>query len=513
MSEYIIAVDQGTTSTRATIFDHDGRVVSSAQREQVQIMLNPGHVEHDPLLVWRDVQEVMNEACTCAGLGRDNLVALGITNQRETTVVWDRHTGIPVFNAIVWQDTRTKSIIDRVAAARGSETYRQTTGLPLATYFSAGKVAWILENVPKAYERACRGDLLFGTMDSWLVWNFTRGAEGGIHITDVSNASRTLLMDLSTLRWSQEFLNDFGIPEEMLPRIVSSSEEYGKVVEPATLSGLPITSILGDQQAAAFGQSAFSSGEGKNTYGTGCFVLFQTGTDLIHSTNGLLTTVGYKLGDEPVTYALEGSIAAAGSVVQWLRDELGLIESFSEVEKLANSVDNNGGVYIVPAFAGLFAPYWDPDARGTVVGLTRYSNRSHIARAVLESVAFQTREVLDAVCLDSGVPLQELRVDGGMTVNEHLMQFQADILGVPVVRPEVIETTALGAAYAAGLAAGFWSDLNELRSRNGEHCRWLPTTTPADRDRKLRIWRKAIKNSMNWVDEDLEEDLLASRDS
>ncbi|WP_449278593.1 glycerol kinase GlpK [Leucobacter sp. GX24907] len=506
MADHIIAIDQGTTSTRAIVFDRTGSVVSLAQKEHRQIMPRAGWVEHDPLEIWRNTQEVVGTALGKADLTRDDIAAVGITNQRETTVVWDRRTGHPIHNAIVWQDTRTQEIVDQLAAEGASDggvdRFKKITGLPLASYFSASKIAWILDHVDGARAAAERGDLLFGTADCWVLWNLTGGVDGGVHVTDVTNASRTSLMDLETLDWHDELLSAFDVPRAMLPEIRSSSEIYGKAEYSSLLRGAPIAGILGDQQAATFGQAAFEAGESKNTYGTGCFLIVQTGTDIVRSSNGLLTTVGYQLGDSPAHYALEGSIAVTGSLVQWLRDQLGIISSASEVERLANDVPDNGGVYIVPAFSGLFAPYWRPDARGTIVGLTRYSDRRHLARAALEAVAFQTRDVLDAVNADSRVPMPELRVDGGMVVNETLMQFQADLLGVPVVRPAVIETTALGAAYAAGLAVGFWSGLDELRANWREDHRWEPSLDHTERERLLRQWRKAITKSMDWVDDD-----------
>ncbi|GAB2568540.1 glycerol kinase GlpK [Leucobacter ruminantium] len=506
MSEHVIAIDQGTTSTRAIVFDRTGAIVSVGQKEHEQIMPRAGWVEHDPLEIWQNVQEVIGVALARADLTRHDIAAAGITNQRETAVVWNRRTGEPVYNAIVWQDTRTQGIVDRLAADGGIERFKEVVGLPLATYFSGTKIAWILENVEGAREAAEAGDLLFGTTDCWVLWNLTGGVDGGVHVTDVTNASRTMFMDLETLEWRDDILEVFGVPRSMLPEIRSSSEVYGTAESSSLLRETPIAGILGDQQAATFGQAAFDAGESKNTYGTGCFLIFQTGTEIVRSTNGLLTTVGYKLGDGPVHYALEGSIAVTGSLIQWLRDQLGIIESAPQVEELARRVEDNGGVYVVPAFSGLFAPYWRPDARGAIVGLTRYSNRNHIARAALEAVAYQTRDVLDAVNADvtaaGGVPLAELRVDGGMVANGALMQFQADVLGVPVVRPRVAETTALGAAYAAGLAVGFWSGLDELRANWREDARWEPTLDASERDRLLRQWRKAVEKSMDWVDED-----------
>lgn len=503
MSQYVIAIDQGTTSSRAIIFDHDGNIVSTGQLEHEQIFPKAGWVEHNATEIWNNTREVIGTALSKANLTRHDIAAVGITNQRETAVVWDKTTGEPVYNAIVWQDTRTQSIVDELAVGGGVERFKDKVGLPLATYFSGTKIKWILDNVDGARERAAAGDLLFGNTDSWVTWNLTGGVDGGVHITDVTNASRTMFMDLATLSWDQEILDAFGVPASMLPTIKSSSEFYGTVHTSQLLREVPVAGILGDQQAATFGQAAFNTGEAKNTYGTGCFLIFNTGEEIVHSKNGLLTTVGYKLGDAPTHYALEGSIAVAGSLIQWLRDTLGMISSAPEVEELAASVEDNGGVYIVPAFSGLFAPYWRSDARGAIVGMTRYVNRNHIARAALEATAFQTREVLDAVNADSGVPLTELKVDGGMVANDALMQFQADILGVPVIRPKVTETTALGAAYAAGLAVGFWNDLGELSSNWAEDKRWEPAMEEDERARQLRLWKKAVTKSMDWVDEDV----------
>jgi len=502
MADYVLAIDQGTTSTRAMIFDKSGGVVAVGQKEHEQIFPRAGWVEHDPLEIWRNTQEVIGLALSRADITRHDIAAVGITNQRETAVVWDKNTGKPVYNAIVWQDTRTQSIVDRLADG-DTERYKSIVGLPLATYFSGTKIVWILENVDGAREKAEAGDLIFGTTDSWVLWNLTGGIDGGVHATDVTNASRTLFMDLETLQWRDDILADFGVPRSMMPEIRSSSEVYGTVESSSLLRETPVAGILGDQQAATFGQAAFDPGESKNTYGTGNFLIFQTGEEIVHSKNGLLTTLGYKLGDQPARYALEGSIAVTGSLIQWLRDQLGIISSAPEVEALASSVDDNGGVYFVPAFSGLFAPYWRPDARGAIVGMTRYVNKGHIARAALEATAFQTREVLDAVNADSGVDLTELKVDGGMTANDALMQFQADILGVPVVRPVVAETTALGAAYAAGLAVGFWDNLDDLRANWQEDKRWEPDMDSDERDRELRLWKKAVTKSMDWVDEDV----------
>ena len=483
---YVLAIDQGTTSTRAMIFDATGAPVSTGQLEHDQIFPKAGWVEHDAKQIWDNTREAIGQALSKANLTRHDIAAVGITNQRETTVVWDRATGKPVYNAIVWQDTRTQPLVDRIADG-DTARFQQKTGLPLATYFSATKIAWILDNVDGARARAEAGELAFGTTDTWVLWNLTGGTKGGVHATDVTNASRTMLMDLDTLEWRADIAADMGIPLSMLPEIRSSSEVYGTGRAHGMLTGVPIAGILGDQQAATFGQAAFDAGESKNTYGTGCFLIFQTGTDIVKSENGLLTTVGYKLGDEPAHYALEGSIAVTGSLIQWLRDQLGIISSAPEVEELAQKVEDNGGVYFVPAFSGLFAPYWRPDARGAIVGLTRYANRNHIARAALEATAFQTREVLDAVNADSGVDLTELKVDGGMIANDALMQFQADILGVPVVRPVVAETTALGAAYAAGLAVGYWESTDQITANWAEDRRWTPQMPTSERDRLFRV--------------------------
>lgn len=503
MSKYIIAIDQGTTSTRAIVFDHTGNIVSSGQKEHEQIFPKAGWVEHDPMEIWTNTREVIGNALSKSNLTRHDIAAVGITNQRETTVVWDKNTGEPVYNAIVWQDTRTQPIVDELAADGGVERFKKKVGLPLATYFSGTKVKWILDNVEGARAKAEAGDLLFGNTDSWVTWHLTGGTEGGVHITDVTNASRTMFMDLETLSWDDEILAAFGVPRSMLPEIKSSSEVYGKVHTAQLLRETPVAGILGDQQAATFGQAAFEKGGAKNTYGTGNFLIVNTGEEIVRSQNGLLTTVCYKLGDAKPVYALEGSIAVTGSLIQWLRDNLGFIKSAPEVETLAKSVEDNGGVYVVPAFSGLFAPYWRGEARGVIVGLTRFVNKGHIARAALEATAFQTREVLDAANADAGVDMEDLRVDGGMVANDALMQFQADILGIPVVRPKVTETTALGAAYAAGLAVGFWSDTDELATNWSEDKRWLPEMDAAERDRQLRLWKKAVTRTFDWVDEDV----------
>lgn len=504
MPQYVIAIDQGTTSSRAIVFDHQGNIVSSGQKEHEQIFPKAGWVEHNPIEIWDNTREVIGNALSKANLTRHDIAAVGITNQRETAVVWDRNTGQPVYNAIVWQDTRTQPIVDELAADGGVERFKQQVGLPLATYFSGTKIKWILDNVDGAREKAEAGDLLFGNTDSWVTWNLTGGTDGGVHITDVTNASRTLFMDLETLSWDSSILDTFGVPASMMPEIKSSSEVYGKVHSSQLLREVPVAGILGDQQAATFGQAAFEKGGAKNTYGTGNFMIVNTGEEVVHSKNGLLTTVCYKLGDAKPVYALEGSIAVTGSLIQWLRDNLGLIKSAPEVEQLAKTVEDNGGVYIVPAFSGLFAPYWRSDARGAIVGLTRFVNKGHIARAALEATAFQTREVLDAANADSGVNMEDLRVDGGMVANDALMQFQADILGIPVIRPKVTETTALGAAYAAGLAVGFWKDTDELAANWSEDKRWTPTMDDGERDRQLRNWKKAVTKTFDWVDEDVQ---------
>jgi glycerol kinase len=505
MGTHILAIDQGTTSTRAIVFDHGGSVVATGQLEHRQLFPRPGWVEHDPVEIWRNTREVVGIALAKAGLTRHDLAAVGITNQRETAVVWDRRTGEPVYNAIVWQDTRTQGLVDALAADGGTQRFAHSTGLPLATYFAGTKIAWILDNVDGARERAERGDLLFGTTDTWVLWNLTGGPAGGVHATDVTNASRTLFMDLETLDWRDDILEVFGVPRSMLPQIRSSSEVYGVAEPHSLLRETPIAGILGDQQAATFGQAAFDDGETKNTYGTGNFVIVNTGERIVRSAGGLLTTVAYRLGDEAPRYALEGSIAVTGSLIQWLRDNLGIVGDAREVEALAASVPDNGGAYIVPAFSGLFAPYWRPDARGAIVGLTRFVTKAHLARAALESAAYQTRDVLDAVVAEPeraelGARLRELKVDGGMTANALLMQFQADLLGIPVVRPVVAETTALGAAYAAGLAVGFWSGRDELRANWRQGARWEPTADRAAMDSLYRTWQKAVTKTFDWVD-------------
>jgi len=498
MANYVGALDQGTTSTRFMIFDHGGLVVGIHQKEHEQIYPKPGWVEHDPAEIWARSQEVIDGGLKNANIKASDLAAVGITNQRETAVVWDRNTGKAIHNAIVWQDTRTDQIINEFAKDGGQDRLRSKVGLPLATYFSGPKVKWMLDNVQGARAKAEAGDLLFGNIDTWCIWNLTGGTSGGVHVTDVTNASRTMLMDLQTLDWDDEILALMGIPRSMLPAIKSSSAVYGQGV--GTLAGIPIAGDLGDQQAALFGQTCFSAGEAKNTYGTGCFMLMNTGTKVVPSKSGLLTTLGYKIGDQPAVYALEGSIAITGALVQWLRDNLGMITSSPEVEALANTVEDNGGVYFVPAFSGLFAPYWRSEARGVIAGLTRYVNKGHIARAVLEATAWQTREVLDAMNADSGVELTALKVDGGMVFNETLMQFQSDVLGVPVIRPKVAETTALGAAYAAGLAVGFWKAVDDLRANWAKDKEWTPKLDAARRDREYKMWKKAVTRTFDWVE-------------
>jgi glycerol kinase len=499
VSRYIGAIDQGTTSSRFIVFDANGTIVSVAQKEHAQIYPHPGWVEHDAAEIWRNTQEVIGAALARHGLHGNDIAAVGITNQRETTVLWDRNTGAPLHNALVWQDTRTADLVAEYARDGGQDRFRAKTGLPLATYFSGLKLKWLLDNVPGARAKAEAGDALFGTVDSWVLWNLTGGPAGGVHLTDVTNASRTQLIDLATLEWDDELLAALTIPRGVLPRIAPSSSSYGEARIPA-LRGVPIAGILGDQQAALVGQTCFEPGEAKNTYGTGCFMLLNTGTRPVTSRAGLVTTVAYQLGDEAPHYALEGSIAIAGALVQWLRDNLGLIAKSSEVEALARTVEDNGDVYFVPAFSGLFAPYWRDDARGVLTGLTRYANRGHIARAALEAVAYQTRDVLEAMERDSGIAMRDLRVDGGMVANELLMQFQADMLGVPVVRPKITETTALGAAYAAGLAVGYWSSRDDLKRNWGVDKRWQPAMGEAARDRLYARWQKAVQRSLDWVD-------------
>jgi glycerol kinase len=497
MATYVGAIDQGTTSSRFVLFDRDGRIAAIDQHEHEQINPRPGWVEHDAREIWRRTREVIDGALAGADAQAADLAAIGITNQRETAVIWDRETGEPIHNAIVWQDTRTDELVRELAGERGVDRLRDRVGLPLSTYFSGPKITWMLDHVAGARERAENGELLFGTMDTWVLWNLTGGAKGGVHATDVTNASRTMLMDLRTLDWHEPSLELMGIPLELLPEIRSSSETYGEAAVTAA-AGRPVCGILGDQQAALFGQTCFSRGEAKSTYGTGSFLLVNTGEEVVHS-DALLTSVGYRLGDAKPAYVLEGSIAVTGALVQWLRDRLEIISSAAEVEDLARTVADNGGVYFVPAFSGLFAPRWRADARGVIVGLTAYANRGHIARAALEATAWQTREVFDAANAVADVPLSELRVDGGMTANELLMQFQADVLGVPVIRPAVTETAALGAAFAAGLAVGFWSDLDELRARWAEDRRWEPRMDPQLREREYAQWKKAVTRTLDWA--------------
>jgi glycerol kinase len=499
MSQYIGAVDQGTTSTRFIVFGRHGEVIACAQKEHRQLLPHPGWVEHDALEIWRNTQELMQGALAKAGLGASDLAAIGITNQRETTLLWDRRTGEPLHHAIVWQDTRVAEELAAYARAGGQDRFREQTGLPLATYFSALKLKWLLAEVPGARAMAEAGDALFGTLDSWLVWNLTGGANRGLHLTDVTNASRTQLMNLRSLEWDPELLAAFSIPRACLPRIVPSSAIQGEIGSGA-LRGVQIAGLVGDQQAALLGQTCFKPGEAKNTYGTGCFLLMNTGTRPVTSQAGLVTTVAYQLGGEPPHYALEGSIAVTGALVQWLRDGLGLIRSSAEIEPLARQVADNGDVYFVPAFSGLYAPHWKASARGVIAGLTAYVHRGHLARAVLEATAYQTREVLAAMEKDSGTALAELRVDGGMVVNELLMQFQADILDVPVLRPRVIETTALGAAYAAGLAVGYWKGRDDLVTNWQIDKRWTPRMDPQQRAHLYRSWQKAVSRSLDWAE-------------
>jgi glycerol kinase len=499
MTRYVGAIDQGTTSTRFIVFDRGGNIVSSAQKEHKQIFPKPGWVEHDPLEIWQNTQEVAGAALARAGLRPGDLAAVGITNQRETTILWDRRSGKPLHNALVWQDTRVDQLVARYSLEGGPNRFRAKTGLPLASYFSGLKLQWLLDNVPGARDKAQSGDILFGNIDTWLVWNLTGGSDGGLHVTDVTNASRTQLMNLATLEWDAALLEQLLIPRSVLPRIVASSEIYGEAKTPA-LAGTSIAGILGDQQAALVGQACFRPGEVKNTYGTGCFLLMNTGESPIASTAGLITTVAYKIANEKACYALEGSIAVTGALVQWLRDNLGLIGSSQEVEKLAAEVEDNGGVYFVPAFSGLYAPHWNERARGTITGLTRYATRAHIARAVLEATAYQTREVLGAMTQDSSIRIPELRVDGGMVGNELLMQFQSDILDVPVVRPKITETTALGAAYAAGLAVGYWRNREDLVSNWAVDKRWKPQMPEERRGALYKSWQKAVGRSLDWIE-------------
>jgi glycerol kinase len=499
--EYIAAIDQGTTSSRCIVFDHDGRIVAVDQKEHEQIFPRPGWVEHDATEIWTNVQEVVAGALRQGGIAKDQVKAIGITNQRETTLLWDKTTGEPVHNAIVWQDTRTDALCRELGRNVGQDRFRRETGLPLASYFAGPKIRWLLDNVEGLKDRAERGEILFGTMDSWVIWNLTGGVDGGVHVTDVTNASRTLLMDLRTLAWEERILDSIGVPAAVLPEIRSSAEIYG-YAKGGALDGVPVASALGDQQAALFGQTCFSVGEAKSTYGTGTFLLMNTGAEVINSYAGLITTVGYRIGDQQPVYALEGSIAITGALVQWMRDQLGLISTAPEIETLALTVEDNGGCYFVPAFSGLFAPYWRSDARGVIAGLTRYVTKAHIARAVLEATAWQTREIVDAMKKDSGVELTALKVDGGMTSNNLLMQDIADFLDAPVVRPMVSETTCLGAAYAAGLATGFWTSIEDLRANWRRAAEWTPGMDPAEREREYKQWLKAVQRTMGWLEHD-----------
>jgi len=499
MAKYSAAIDQGTTSTRFMIFDHKGLVVGVVQKEHEQIYPKPGWVEHNPMEIWERTQEVIKSALKKSGVDPKDIAAIGVTNQRETTVVWEKATGKPVYNAIVWQDTRTDKICDELAKNGGQDRFRPKVGLPLATYFSGPKIKWILDNVGGVRAKAEKGDVLFGNIDTWVIWNLTGGPKGGVHVTDVSNASRTMLMNLETLDWDDEILKLMSVPKAMLPKVMASSAVYGKAAV-GDLAGIPVAGDLGDQQAALFGQACYSAGEAKNTYGTGCFMLLNTGTKPVQSKNGLLTTLGYKVGDQPAVYCLEGSIAITGALVQWLRDNLKFFDASSDIEALAKTVEDSGDIYFVPAFSGLFAPYWKSSARGALVGLTRYVTKAHIARAALEATAYQTREVLDAMNKDSGVKLTALKVDGGMVYNELLMQFQADILGVPVIRPVVAETTALGAAYAAGLAVGFWKTFDELRENWAKDKEWDPKMPKAESEKIYAGWKKAVTRTFDWVE-------------
>ncbi|HBY98096.1 MAG TPA: glycerol kinase [Chloroflexi bacterium] len=503
MAKYVGAVDQGTTSTRFMIFDHGGNVIGVHQLEHEQIYPQPGWVEHDPMEIWERTRTVIQGAMQRAGITASDLAAVGVTNQRETTVVWDKNTSRPYYNAIVWQDLRTDRIVNRLEREGKGDVIRQKAGLPPATYFSGGKIQWILENVDGVRAAAERGEAIFGNIDTWVIWNLTGGPNGGAHVTDVTNASRTMLMNLKTLDWDDELISFFGIPKAMLPQIRPSSDPnfYGTTEASGPFgAALPVCGDLGDQQAATVGQVAFNPGEAKNTYGTGNFMLLNTGTEIVPSKSGLLTTVCYKIGDDAAVYALEGSIAITGAAVQWLRDNLGLITSAAEIEALANTVQDSGGIYFVPAFSGLFAPYWRNDARGAIVGLTRYINRGHVARATLESICYQTKEVLDAMVKDSGVDLDVLKVDGGATANDTLMQLQADILGVPVVRPVVAETTSLGAVYAAGLATDFWNNLQDTVQNWQVDKRWEPQWAEEQRQEGYAGWKKAVERTFNWVE-------------
>ncbi len=500
---YIGSLDLGTTSNRFMIFDHDGQVLGLAQKEHRQIFPKSGWVEHDPMEIWKNTRHVIEEGLVESGIPGSDLAAIGVTNQRETTVVWDKNTGNPYYNALVWQDMRTADICKKLEEGFGQDRFRAKSGLPISTYFSGPKIRWILDNVPEAKAASEKGEALFGTIETWMIWWLTGGPQGGAHVTDVSNACRTMLMDLASLEWDDETLNDIGVPRSMLPRIVPSidSETWGTTRSDGPFDAqIPICGALGDQQAALVGQTCFQPGEAKNTYGTGCFLLLNTGETPVPSNHGLLTTVGYQARGEKAIYCLEGSVAIAGALVQWLRDNIGLIKEAPEIEELARSVDDNGGAYIVPAFSGLFAPYWRADARGVMAGLTRFVNKGHIARAVLEAVAFQSRDLVEAMNRDSGMDLTNVKVDGGMVQNELLMQFQSDILGVPVIRPKVTETTALGAAYAAGLAVGYWSGIDELKQNWAVDKTWEPDMPIADREQAYKGWKKAVEKTFDWVD-------------
>jgi glycerol kinase len=494
---YVLAIDQGTTSTRCIVFDRRGHLVSVVQREHQQHFPKPGWVEHDAAEIWRNVERLAPRALAHAGIAPEQVVAMGIANQRETSVVWDRRTGAPVGRALVWQDTRTDTLVQELLRAPGAERVQQRSGLPLAAYFSGPRIRWMLDNTPGLRDRADRGEVLFGTMETWLIWNLTGGPDGGIHVTDVTNASRTMLMDIKSLTWDDDLLSFFGIPARMLPEIRSSAELYGTARK--ALPGVRIAAALGDQQAALFGQTCFAAGEAKCTYGTGSFLLLNTGTELVRSTHGLLSTVGYKIGDQAPVYALEGPIAITGSLVQWFRDGLGLIATAPEIETLARTVEDNGGCYIVPAFSGLFAPHWRSEARGAIVGLTSYITKGHLARAVLEATGWQTREVVDAMNSDSGLALTTLKVDGGMTADNLLMQFISDVLAVPVVRPMVAETVSLGAAYAAGLAVGYWPDLDGLRRNWHRAAQWLPSMDARSREDEYQSWQRAVERTFDWI--------------
>ena len=496
---YIGSIDQGTTSSRFIIFNKGGEIISVGQKEHKQIYPQAGWVEHDPAEIWKNTQEVIGLALGKANLSAKDIAAVGITNQRETTVAWNKHTGKAYYNALVWQDTRVGNELAELAKDGGMDRFRAKTGLPLATYFSGLKLRWLLNNIEGLREDAEKGNALFGNMDTFIAWNLTGGTQGGIHITDVTNASRTQLMDLATCQWDDEILQVLNIPKQMLPEIKSSSMVYGHAK--GVLGGVPLAGILGDQQAALVGQTCFNPGQGKNTYGTGCFLLMNTGLKPVPSQHGLLTTVAYQLGNEPVHYALEGSVAITGALVQWLRDNLGIIKNSPDIEKLAKLVDDNGGCYFVPAFSGLYAPYWKSDARGVLVGLTRYINKSHIARAALEATAFQTWEVLEAMEKDAGIAISSLRVDGGMVVNQLLMQFQSDILGEEVICPKIIETTALGAAYAAGLAVGYWENLDDLRKNWAIAHSWKPNMPAESREKLRKQWKKAVTKSFDWAED------------